>query len=208
MGCKSTVSGPSASGLPLLLFFSTRPFSFCQIDDLGLRAQFLELREGTRPPSQFRNSAVGVVQVSEIHGVGRADFDARRYIVALGQRTVLGPGFFAGAEQAVVAERALLHHAHRPHRNVRVQRLLELPGEFRLVPVEHSPRVGGGGGGKTAHRAHSGGDPRVPQVAARRPRPHARPRARMGPWAFTSFFLITGPPYRKTPCPYTRRMFN
>ena len=71
--------------------------------------------------------------------------DARRHVVAFPQGPSLGPGLVARALQAVMAERALLDDALRPHRDVRAQRLLHRLGPLRPIPVEVPHRVGAGG---------------------------------------------------------------
>src|ERR1041384_4415018 len=93
-----------------------------EVGHVGPGAQIVEDAVGALAAHPLRDLAVRIVEIAEHDRVGRAHLLARRLDVAVADRrrwlAALDRGVLGGGD-ALDAQAALLHHAARPHRDVR-----------------------------------------------------------------------------------------
>src|ERR1043166_9810948 len=121
-----------------------------EVRDGRLRVQALKHVIAARVARQRRDARRLVVQIAEHDGLRRAGLRAGRRYVAVLALAVFEARAVLRTADALHAERALLHHALLPHRDVRIEAHVQwigptLPLAPRLrvvVPVEVADLVG------------------------------------------------------------------
>jgi len=123
------------------------PLPPADVIDLGIGSQAFEQSEGVRALDELVHLVLGVLEVPEGQGPGRAVLDTGGHVRAVLQVVgvlPLGTGGVLGLIETMVAKGALFHHAARPHRGQRGQGLFHAFGPDRIVPAEVTDMVWAG----------------------------------------------------------------
>src|SRR2546428_2576487 len=138
--------GRSRSPRICLAVLSILPGVPLEIIDVRLRAQLGEQFRGTIGARQARNFAIGIIQVAEDHGLGRAGLNAGGIEPAILEVAFFALGLNLRGADALHAEGAFFHDAHAAHGDIGIQLQMKrlLPLRIEKIQEAHSIRAGVG----------------------------------------------------------------